>query len=187
MRSRNCSTAAAVAASVGDGAGESARPAKNAPTTSTTTAAARPSGAGDISQDIQLRRAGRRFGSSRAHTVRSNDGGGSTATALSSMTPSTRCSRTYSPRHGPQASRCAGGALLLRRRRLAVVVKNQFVFGQMCVAMVAYVVETGRSVASAPMSERSGGATSGSSAWRIFFTARKMLCLVAFVFSPAPG
>ena len=107
MRSRNCSTAAAVAASVGDGAGESARPAKNAPTTRTTTAAARPSGAGDISQDIQLRRAGRRFGSSRAHTVRSNDGGGSTATALSSMTPSTCCSRAYSPRHGPHASRCA--------------------------------------------------------------------------------
>ena len=74
--------------------------------TSTTTAAASASGAGDVSSHAtQPRRAGLSAGSSRAHTVRSNDGGRSIAPAVSSIYASTRCSRAYSERQNAHSRR----------------------------------------------------------------------------------
>ena len=78
----------------------------------------------------------------------------------------------------------AGGLPLVARRRLAVVVKNQVV---VCEVLGGHDVCPLR-VSSGPSGvsdSSSGGATNGSSACRIFLTARKILCLVAFVLSPS--
>ena len=80
------------------------------------------------------------------------------------------------------AARAALGEVLRRRsgsgRIFAVVMQHQVVVSEMHGVLVPSVHQ--RSV---PV-RRSGGATSGSSATRIFFTALKMLCFVAFVFRP---
>jgi hypothetical protein len=144
------------------------------------------SGAGDISQDIQLRRAGRRFGSSRAHTVRSNDGGGSTATALSSMTPSTCCSRTYS-RGTVRTLEVRGGALLVRRRRLAVVVKNQFVVSEMLRGHGCLRCRNGRGRSRRAEVREIRGRDQRLERMAHFFHRAKDAVLGAFVFRPSAG
>ena len=138
--------------------------------------------------DIQPRARRPRFGSSRAHTVRSNAVGELRPRRRSRRRPRARAAAAVARRGtAPHAVEVRGGprffAGVQSRRSSEESSSSSVRCWSWSWFTLSFRLRSGRCPRS--MSDESGGRTSGSSACASSCTARKMLCLVAFVLSPS--